>query len=130
MNEQEKMFTYEYNAIQQKEIREIREKYQMKPNEISQMDKLRMLDAGVTKKGSRVSLTVGTLSCLVLGTGMSCVMVWSEQLFIIGILIGIVGLIGVICAYPLYKHITKKERERIAPEILKLTDELLKFPSP
>lgn len=130
MNEQEKMFTYEYNAIQQKEIREIREKYQMKPNEISQMDKLRMLDAGVTKKGSRVSLTVGTLSCLVLGTGMSCVMVWSEQLFIIGILIGIVGLIGVICAYPLYKHITKKERERISPEILKLTDELLKFPSP
>ncbi len=128
MNEKEEMFTYEYTAEQQKEIREIREKYQKKPNEISQMDKLRMLDASVTKKGTYASIIVGVLGCLILGTGMSCVMVWSEKLFIIGILIGIVGLIGVICAYPLYTHITKKERERIAPEILKLTDELLKFP--
>lgn len=53
-------------------------------------------------------------------------MVWGEHLFLIGVLVGIIGLIGVICAYPIYTYITKKERERIAPEILKLTDELLK----
>ncbi len=127
MNEKEEVFTYEYTAQQQKEIREIREKYQQKPNELSQMDKLRMLDAGVTKKGTCVSLIVGVLGCLILGTGMSCVMVWGEHLFLIGILIGIAGLMGVICAYPIYIHITRKERERLAPEILKLTDELLKL---
>jgi len=126
MNEKEDMFTYEYTAIQQKEIREIREKYQQKAKEISQMDKLRKLDASVTKKGACISMIVGVLGCLILGTGMSCVMVWSEHLFLIGVLIGIVGLIGVTCTYPLYIHITKKERERLAPEILKLTDELLK----
>ncbi len=126
MDEKEEVFTYEYTAKQQKEIREIREKYQQKPNEISQMDKLRRLDEGVTKKGTLVSLIVGVLGCLILGMGMSCVMVWGEHLFLIGVLIGIIGLIGVICAYPLYTHITKKERERLAPEILKLTDELLK----
>lgn len=126
MNEKEEVFTYEYTARQQQEIREIREKYQQKPNEISQMDKLRRLDESVTKKGALISLIVGVLGCLVLGTGMSCVMVWGGHLFLIGVLIGIIGLIGVICAYPLYTHITKKERERLAPEILKLADELLK----
>lgn len=126
MNEKEEVFTYEYTAQQQKEVREIREKYQQKPNELSQMDRLRRLDAGVTKKATCASLIVGVLGCLILGTGMSCVMVWSEHLFLIGVLVGIIGLIGVICAYPIYTYITKKERERIAPEILKLTDELLK----
>lgn len=126
MNENEEVFTYEYTAKQQKEIRKIREKYQQRPNEISKMDKLRKLDASVTKKGTCISLVVGVLSCLILGTGMSCVMVWGEDLFFIGVVVGIVGLIGVICAYPLYTYITKKERERLAPEILELADELLK----
>lgn len=60
-----------------------------------------------------------------LGTGMSCVMVWGGKLFVIGIIIGIVGVAGVIAAYPLYTHITK-EKERIAPEIIRISDELLK----
>ena len=29
-------------------------------------------------------------------------------------------------AYPLYSYITKKERKKITPEILRLTDELMK----
>lgn len=45
---------------------------------------------------------------------------------IIGIIVGIVGIAGVAAAYPLCVYITKKERQRIAPEILKLSDELLK----
>ncbi len=126
MNEKGEVFTYEYTAKQQKEIREIREKYQHKPNEITQMDKLRRLDASVTKKEIYAPLTVGVLGCLILGTGMSCVMVWGGHFFLIGAAIGIIGLIGVICGYPLYMHITKKERDRLAPEILKLVDELLK----
>ena len=43
---------------------------------------------------------------------------------LIGVLIGIVGMIGVILAYPLYRRIIEKERKKIAPQILKLTDEL------
>lgn len=126
MNEKEDVFTYEYTARRQREIMAIRDKYLRRPDELSPMDELRRLDAGVTKKGTLVSLLVGLLSCLIMGAGMSCVMVWGDRLFFPGVLIGLIGLAGVICAYPLYSHITRKERERLAPEILKLADELLK----
>jgi len=39
--------------------------------------------------------------------------------------VGLVGIILIALAYPLYNHILKKERQRIAPEILRLTDELM-----
>lgn len=117
-------FEYTYSAPEQEEIKKIREKYI--PKEESKMDQLRRLDASVTKKGTAVSLVVGILSCLILGTGMSLCMVWGGVWFIPGIVIGIIGLIGVGAAYPLYEHITKKERQRLAPEILRLTEELMK----
>ena len=43
-----------------------------------------------------------------------------------GIVIGVAGMAGTAAAYPLYMQITKRERERIAPEILRLTEELMK----
>ena len=90
------------------------------------MEQLRKLDQSATKKGSIISLIVGIAGCLLLGVGMCCTMVWMEQLFIPGILIGIIGIVAVALSYPLYSHITKKEREKVAPQILKLTDELSK----
>lgn len=120
----ENQYNYTYSAKNQAEVREIRNKYI--PKEADKLEQLRSLDASVTKKGTMVSLLVGTLGCLVLGTGMSCVMVWGENLFLIGVIIGIIGIVGISIAYPLYIYITRKERERIAPEILRLSDELLK----
>ncbi len=87
------------------------------------MEQLRRLDRSAAKKGTRVSLIVGIAGCLLL-VGMCCTMVWTDRLFIPGIIIGIVGIIAVTISYPLYTHITRKERERIAPQILKLTEEL------
>lgn len=45
---------------------------------------------------------------------------------IVGIAVGIFGIVLVSLAYPIYNRIVKKERERIAPEIIRLTDELMK----
>ena len=45
---------------------------------------------------------------------------------VLGIVVGLAGLVLVALAYPVYNRTQKKERERIAPQILKLTDELLK----
>ena len=42
------------------------------------------------------------------------------------IVIGIIGMIPVGFAYPTYQRVLKKERQRIAPEILRLSDELMK----
>lgn len=116
------VFEYTYSAAQQEEIKRIREKYA--PREDDKMELLRRLDAGVTLKGTMYSLIVGITGSLTLGIGMCCCLVWSK--FFIGIIVGILGIIGVSAAYPIYIHITKKERERIAPEILRLTEELMK----
>ena len=43
-----------------------------------------------------------------------------------GIAVGIIGIVLVCLAYPIYNRIVKKEREKIAPEIIRLTDELMK----
>ena len=42
-----------------------------------------------------------------------------------GIPVGLLGMAGMGCAYPLYKRLTESERKRLAPEILRLTDELM-----
>lgn len=117
-------FEYTYSAPRQEEIRKIREKYL--PREEDKMEQLRRLDAGATQKGVVVSLIVGLIGTLIMGGGMSMCMVWPSTLLIPGIIVGVIGIIGVGAAYPLYARITAKERERIAPEILRLTDELMK----
>ncbi|MGN0612966.1 MAG: hypothetical protein ACI4JB_03620 [Porcipelethomonas sp.] len=117
-------FHYTYSAKQQEEIRKIREKYV--PDESSKMEQLRRLDAGVVQKGIAVSLTAGIIGVLLLGIGMCCTTVWGGDLFIPGIVVGVIGIAIVSAAYPLYSYIIKKERKKIAPEIIRLTDELMK----
>lgn len=124
MEEKEKKFKYTYSAREQEEIKNIRQKY-LPPQE-DKMEQLRKLDESATKKGTAVSLAVGLVSALVLGIGMSCTMVWAETLFIPGIGIGILGMAGIGAAYPMYRSITKKEREKLAPKVMELTNELMK----
>ena len=116
-------FSYTYSAKQQEEIKKIREKYI--PKKADKMVQLRKLDAGVTQKGTTVSLAVGIVGALLLGIGMCCCMVWTD-LFLMGIIVGVIGIAALCLAYPLYNYVTKKEREKIAPEIIRLTDELMK----
>ena len=121
---QRETFSYTYSAKQQDEVKRIRAKYL--PKEEDKMEQLRRLDQSVTQKGMMISLIVGVIGALLLGIGMCCTMVWKENVFLPGILIGIVGIVLVSIAYPLFVHITKKEREKIAPEIIRLTEELMR----
>lgn len=125
-------FSFTYSAKEQDEVRKIRQKYQ--PREEDKMQQLRRLDAGVTKKATMASIVIGLIGALIMGCGMSLAMTnWGEifglhgiGVMIIGSVIGIAGIVLVCLAYPLYNSIVKKEREKIAPEILRLTDELMK----
>ena len=122
--EDRETFTYTYSAREREEIEKIRQKYLPKAED--KMEQLRALDRNVTQKGRGIALTVGVLGTLGLGVGMCCTMVWGETLFVPGVVIGVAGLLVLSLAYPLYARITRKEREKAAPEILRLTEELMK----
>ena len=122
MEQEKETFTYTYSASRQEEIQRIRKKYL--PPEEDKMEQLRRLDQSAAKKGTRISVFVGVLGTLFLGLGMSCTMVWTEQWFIPGIFIGVLGIACIAAAYPLYVRITRKEREKLVPRILELTEEL------
>ena len=126
MDEKNEVFSYTYSASQQEEIKSIREKYAPPTEEEDKMERLRRLDQGVTRPGTIISVIIGVISALIFGVGMCCTMVWAETMFVPGIVIGIVGIAGMISAYPVYNHITKRQRKKVAPEILRLTDELMK----
>ncbi len=117
-------FHYTYSAKEQEELKRIRQKYA--PPEEDKMEMLRRLDRSVTEKGTVISIILGVLGTLIMGLGMSLAMVWQGMWFIPGIIIGLAGIGILAAAYPVYNHVTRKERERIAPEILRLTDELMK----
>jgi hypothetical protein len=122
MDEQSQPFNYTYSASEQAEIQKIREKYI--PKEENKMEQLRRLDESATKPATVAALVLGIVSALVMGVGMCCTMLWADKFFIPGIIIGIIGLSGVGAAYPLYNRLAQKQREKIAPEILRLTEEL------
>ena len=122
-------FEYTYSAQRQQEVEEIRKAYL--PKEEDKMEQLRRLHAIPTQKAQAASLAVGIIGALILGTGMSLCMtelgaVLGHLAMIMGIMTGLAGIILVALAYPIYNRTLKKERERIAPEILRLSDELIK----
>ena len=127
-------FRYTYSAKEQEELKRIREKYAKPTEEENKLDRLRRLDSGVTKKAQAVGLVLGVIGVLILGLGMSLCMtdlgsilgILEEWTMAVGIVIGIVGGIIASLAYPAYNAVLLRERKRIAPEILRLTDELMK----
>ncbi len=127
MEEKNETFTYTYCAKEQEEIKKIRNKYAPPAKEETSMEQLRRLDASATRGAAVVSLIVGIISALLLGVGMCCTMVpgW-ETYFIPGVAVGVVGIAGVIAAYPIYTHMVKRKRAKLAPEIMRLSDELMK----
>lgn len=124
MEEKKESFNYSYSAAQQAEIKRIREKYV--PREESKMERLRRLDESAVKPGMIAAVIIGVIGTLVMGIGMCCTMVWGDRLFVPGIVIGVLGMACIGAAYPVYSFITKKRREKLAPDIIWLTDELLK----
>lgn len=122
MDDRNEKFTYSYSAEQRDIISKIWQKYL--PHEENKMEQLIKLDKSTKTLGRVVSITLGIVSTLVFGTGMCCVLEW--DMFILGVIIGMIGIGGMVSAYPLYSYINKKQMEKIAPKIMELTKELLK----
>ena len=127
--ENQQPFEYTYSPQQQKEVEAIRKKYL--PKEENKMDQLRKLHAIPTQKAQAISIAVGVIGALIMGTGMSLCLTdigaaLGSLMMGTGITVGLAGMALVALAYPMYKRVLKKQREKIAPEILRLSDELLK----
>ena len=120
----ENKFEYTYSAAQQKEVERIREKYAPKETAGDKLEELRRLDRSVESAGTTVSLVVGILGALILGTGMACVLEW--QMYVVGLLVGLIGLLACVAAYPLYRKVVAKKKEQVGPLILRLSEELEK----
>ena len=126
--ENNRSFEYTYSAQQRQEVEAIRKKYL--PKEEDKMAQLRRLHDSATQKAQAASISIGIIGTLLLGLGMSLCMtelgsVMGHWAMVIGILVGVLGLIMVALAYPIYNAVLRKERQRIAPEILRLSEELL-----
>lgn len=123
-------FEYTYSAQRQQEIEKIRSAYLPKTED--KLEQLRRLHAVPTRKALAAAIWLGVIGALILGTGMSLCMTElgtvlgndSDRSMVIGIAVGLLGMALMALAYPVYKRTLEKERKRIAPEILRLTDEL------
>ena len=133
-NQEQSGFTYTYSAREQAELRRIREKYTAPTEAYDKMARLRRLDASVTSTAQAVALVFGVVGTLMLGFGMSLIMtelseilgVTGNTAMAIGIVIGVFGGVLAGLAYPIYNAIVKAKRKKLAPEIIRLTDELMK----
>lgn len=133
-NNENNGFQYTYSAREQAELKRIREKYTAPTEEEDKMTRLRRLDASATKAAQAIALVFGVIGTLLLGFGMSLIMtelaeslgISGNTAMVIGIAVGIVGGIFASLAYPIYQAIVKAKRKKLAPEIIRLTDELMK----
>ena len=133
-NNDKGVFSYTYSAKEQAELKRIRDKYTAPTETEDKMARLRRLDASVTQTAQAVAIIFGIIGTLILGFGMSLCMTelaeilgsYKNMAMAIGIIVGIIGGTLASLAYPIYNAIVKARRKKLAPEIIRLTDELMK----
>ena len=122
---QDTTFIYRYSAKENKEVQEIRRKYL--PREESKFEELKRLDDMVQNSGTLESLCFGIGGALIFGFGLCLAMqVIGSGIFaiVLGVLLGIVGMVSMIVAYPIYRKVFTNAKTKYAPRILELTAEL------
>ena len=117
-------FSYNYSATRNKEVESIRRKYM--PHEESKLERLKKLDLRVQTAGTIESLCFGIVGALVFGIGMCFGLDVFEGADWLTLLFCIPGVITMLPAYPVYKHISRKTKAELTPEILRLSEEIIK----
>ena len=119
MNQKEKEFM----------VQKIRTQYTEREN--TQLDELKALDKKVKKPANVFAVVFGSISAVVMGSGMSLVMtdigsiIGIESPLFPGIIIGVVGLVMALLTYPMYKKILNSRKKKYANEIIKLSDNIM-----
>ena len=98
------------------------------PKDTSKVIALRKLDARAKLPATVFTYSFGIISALVLGVGMCLTMgqigSGTAGSFVLGIVIGIIGMIGMGLNYPVYKRILANGKKKYAFEIMELAKEI------
>ena len=111
-------------------VQKIRTQYTEK--EHTGLDELKELDSKVKRPANVFSYIFGTISAIIMGSGMSLVMtdigatVGISDPMLPGIIIGIAGMFMAIINYPIYKGILGSRRKKYADKIIALSDKIMK----
>lgn len=110
-------------------VQKIRSQYT--ENGHTELDALKALDAKVKRPANVFGYTYGSAGALTMGAGMSLVLtdigtkIGLAATMVPGIAIGIVGMGMALSTYPIYKKILSSRKKKFAPEILKLSENLM-----
>lgn len=98
------------------------------PKGTSKVVALRKLDAKAKLPATVFTYTFGIITALVTGVGMCLSMNvvgnGTTSAFVMGVVIGIIGLFGMGVNYPIYKKLLKKGRQKYAFDIIELAKEV------
>ena len=111
-------------------VQKIRTQYTEKDH--TGLDELKELDSKVKRPANVFAYIFGSISAIIMGSGMSLVMtdiaetVGIQNPMLYGIIIGIVGMFMAIINYPIYKGILGSRRKKYADKIIALSDKIMK----
>lgn len=97
----------------------------------TELDSLRALDAKVKRPANVFAYVFGSLSAIIMGSGMSLVMtdigaiLGITSTMVPGIAIGVIGLLLAVANYPIYKGILNSRKKKYASKIIELSDKIL-----
>ena len=114
---------------QQFMAQKIRTQYVQK--ESTELDALRAFDAKVKRPANAFAYTFGSISAIIMGTGMSLVMtdiasvIGLADPMLWGIVIGVIGMGMALSTYPIYKKMLATRKKKYAPQILNLSEKIM-----
>lgn len=121
-----KEFNYTYFSLSQaekKQVENIKRQYGIASQKDGDLAQLLQLDKKVKTLPKVLATIVGVLGVLVLGTGMSIVMVWQNM--VAGVIIGFVGVVICLAAPLLHKAIFRSLKNKYSSHIIELSERLL-----
>ncbi len=111
-------------------VQKIRTQYTEKQH--TELDELKALDAKVKRPANAFAYTFGSIGAIIMGAGMSLVMtdigakIGMKETMVPGIVVGVAGMVMALANYPIHKKMLSNRKKKYAPEILKLSEKIMK----
>lgn len=119
-------FKYEYSAptdSERKEIISIRNEYVSASGGTSVVERLRVMHRRAKSLPRAISIIIGVIGTLVFGAGMAMFLEWNYT--VSGVIVGVIGFLIAVLAYPIFKLLTKLMKNKYGNKIIELSNEIL-----